>query len=678
MSSELTPVLREKIENTLRFLTMDAVQKAGIGHVGAPLGLARPALELWDQVLRFDPGDPAWPLRDRFVLSNGHASMLLYGLLHLFGFDLSLDDIKDFRQLGSRTPGHPEYGETAGVEVTTGPLGQGFAHAVGMALAGRLTRARFDGGDDGPGNHRVYGMLGDGDLMEGISSEAASFAGHNALGNLIFFYDDNQVTIDGPTRLAFSEDAVKRFESHGWHVESIDGQDLDGIRSALIAAQGETERPSLIVTRTEIGLGAPNFVGKNKAHGGPYGEDENALAKREAGWPVDAAFLVPDDVRTYLATRIDAKKKQRLAADSKLKAWRSASPERAEAWDAARERRMPSDLGELLAADMAGVTSATRKHSGQVLDRLWDHVPYLVGGSADLAGSGAPPLVKKAGIVGRGAGQGEDPFAGGNIHFGVREHAMAAITNGIALDGTFVPYSGTFLIFSDYMRPSIRLAALMKVRSIFVFTHDSIFVGEDGPTHQPVEQLDSLRAVPGLRVFRPADGIETAMAYSWILERAEGPAMLSLTRQDVDALERCEPFELRDVWRGGYAVRQPASERPDVIIAASGSEVSLACKAADELAAGGIDARVVSVPCIELFLEQPQGYQDSLIPDDGTPLVAVEASRAESFRSLVGRRGLIWGIKTFGASAPFGDLADHFGFVPDKLAAGIRAHLGQG
>ena len=601
--------------------------------------------------------------------------------VHLFGFDLSLDDIKDFRQLGSRTPGHPEYGDTPGVEVTTGPLGQGFAHAVGMALAGRLTRRRFGGsgaGTDGPGNHRVFGFLSDGDLMEGISSEAASFAGHNGLGNLIFFYDDNQITIDGPTRLAFSEDAAKRFESQGWHVESTDGQDLAGIRRALSAAQAETERPSLIVTRTEIGLGAPNYVGKNKAHGGPYGEDENALAKREADWPVDSLFLVPDDVRAYLALRIDAKKQDRLAADAKLKVWRSANPECAEAWDAARERRMPSDLGELLAKDMAGLASATRKHSGKVLERLWEHVPYLAGGSADLAGSGAPPIVKKAGIVGRGADEGDDPFAGGNIHFGVREHAMAAITNGIALDGTFIPYSGTFLIFSDYMRPSIRLAALMKLRSIFVFTHDSIFVGEDGPTHQPIEQLDSLRAVPGFRVFRPADGIETAMAYTWILENADGPAMLSLTRQDVDALERCEPFELRDVWRGGYAVRQPTSKRPGVIIAASGSEVSLACKAAEKLAAGGIDARVVSVPCIELFLEQPQDYQDSLIPDDGTPLVAVEASRAESFRALVGRRGLIWGVKTFGASAPYQDLAGHFGFVPDKLAAAIRSHVEQG
>ena len=514
--------------------------------------------------------------------------------------------------------------------------------------------------------------------MEGISSEAASFAGHNGLGNLIFFYDDNQITIDGPTSLAFSEDAAKRFESQSWHVESTDGQDLAGIRRALSAAQAETERPSLIVTRTEIGLGAPNYVGKNKAHGGPYGEDENALAKREADWPVDSLFLVPDDVRAYLALRIDAKKQDRLAADAKLKVWRSAHPECAEAWDAARERRMPSDLGELLAKDMAGLASATRKHSGKVLERLWEHVPYLAGGSADLAGSGAPPIVKKAGIVGRGADEGDDPFAGGNIHFGVREHAMAAITNGIALDGTFIPYSGTFLIFSDYMRPSIRLAALMKLRSIFVFTHDSIFVGEDGPTHQPIEQLDSLRAVPGFRVFRPADGIETAMAYTWILENADGPAMLSLTRQDVDALERCEPFELRDVWRGGYAVRQPTSEKPDVIIAASGSEVSLACQAAEQLATGGIDARVVSLPCIELFLEQPQDYQDSLIPDDGTPLVAVEASRAESFRSLVGRRGLIWGIKTFGASAPFQDLAEHFGFVPDKLAAAIRTHVEQG
>jgi transketolase len=524
----------------------------------------------------------------------------------------------------------------------------------------------------------VYGFLGDGDLMEGISSEAASFAGHNGLGNLIFFYDDNEITIDGPTSLAFSDDVAKRFESQGWNVESTDGEDLDGLRRALASAQAERERPSLIVTRTVIGKGAPNFEGINKAHGGPYGEEENALAKERAGWPVDSSFLVPDEVRAYLAERIDAKKKERLEVDARLEAWRDANAECAKAWDAARERRMPADLAELLAEDMAGVAKASRKHSGTVLERLWDHVPFLVGGSADLAGSGAPPLVKKVGVVGRGAGEGEDPFAGGNLYFGVREHGMAAITNGIALDGTFIPYCGTFLIFSDYMRPSIRLAALMKTRSIFVFTHDSIFVGEDGPTHQPVEQLDSLRAVPGLRVFRPADGVETAMAYAWILENADGPAMLSLTRQDVDAVDRCEPFELRDVWRGGYAVRQPASGKPDVVIAATGSEVSLACKAADELASSGIDARVVSVPCIELFLEQPEDYQYSLIPDDGTPLVAVEASRAESFRQLVGRRGLVYGVKTFGASAPWKDLAKHFGFVPDKLAAAVRAHLAEG
>jgi len=674
MAIELAPSLREEIENTLRCLTIDAVQRAGIGHVGAPMGFARPAFELWDRHLQFDPTDPRWPLRDRFVLSNGHASMLLYGLLNLFGFDLPMSEIERFRQLGSRTPGHPEYGETPGVEMTTGPLGQGFAHGVGMALAGRLTGSRYGGSIGGPGAHHVYGIVSDGDLMEGVSSEASSFAGTHGLGNLIYLFDDNRITIDGPTDLTFTEDVARRFESHRWHVASVDGEDHEGLSHALEAARLETQRPSLIITRTTIGHGSPQFEGKSKAHGGPLGEEENRATKKRLGWPEDSELLVPDSVRRYMAERIEAKKAARAERDTALEAWRSEHLERATAWDAALERKLPPNLVEVLCEDMEGVASATRKHSGKVLDRLWDHVPNLVGGSADLAGSAAPPIIAKAGIVGPGAGEGNDPFVGGNVHFGVREHAMAAISNGVALDGTFIPYCGTFMIFSDYMRPAIRLAALMKARSIFVFTHDSIFVGEDGPTHQPVEQLDSLRAVPNFPVFRPADGVETAMAYAWILECAEGPAMLALTRQDLPALARTAPFERADVWRGGYIVHEP-SGAPDVVLVASGSEVPLSCQAAELLASQGVKARVVSMCCLELFLEQPIAYQDAIVPDDGTPLVAVEAARGESMRAVVGRRGLVYGIKGFGASAPWQDLAEHFGFTPEKLVAGVLAHI---
>jgi transketolase len=671
---ELSPELRTRVENTIRFLAVDAVQRAGSGHPGAPMGLARPALELWDRHLRFDPTDPGWPLRDRFVLSNGHASMLLYSLLHLFGYDLSIEDIVRFRQLGSRTPGHPEYGVPPGVEMTTGPLGQGFAHGVGMALAARATRARFGVGDEGPGQHLVYGIVSDGDLMEGVSYEASSLAGHLGLGNLVYLYDDNHITIDGPTDISFSEDVVKRFEAQRWHVLSVDGEDVDGLRAALDLARAERERPSLVITRTLIGRGSPGVEGKSAAHGAALGVDEVKRTKQALGWPLEPEFLVPDDVRAWCDARAAAGRAEREPADARLDAWRAAHPERASAWDAARERRVPANLAEILCEGREEVDDATRKHGAVALGRLAEQVPSLIGGSADLAGSAAPPILKGRGVIGD-TEAGSDPFAGFNVHFGVREHAMAAITNGIALDGTLRPYCGTFLIFSDYMRPSIRLAALMGVPSVFVFTHDSFYVGEDGPTHQPVEQIDALRAVPGLTVFRPADGIETSMAWAWIAQQARGPALLALTRQTVKALERPAGFVREDVWKGAYAVRDPGADT-SVVLVATGSEVSLACDAADKLAADNVAARVVSLPCLELFLEQPDAYRRGLVPDDGTPVVAVEAGCGESLRRLVGSRGLVYGMTSFGASAPYADLARHFGFTPDQLAARVRTHLG--
>jgi transketolase len=679
------PELLERIENTIRFLAVDAVERAGIGHVGAAMALAVSAFELWDNHLRFDPQDPAWPLRDRFVLSNGHASMLQYSLLHLFCFDLSLEDIRQFRQLGSRTPGHPEYGETAGVELTTGPLGQGFAHGVGMALAGRMTGSQF-GGDSGgaddrdrPGQHFIYGFVGDGDLMEGVASEAASFAGHHALGNLIYIYDDNQITIDGGTDITFGENVPARFEAYGWHViDSVDGQDRDGFSTALEAARRESDRPTLIVLKTLIGRGAPNFEGRNKAHGGPLGADETKLAKEGLGWPTEPDLFVPDDVRAYCAERAVAKHAERVAADSRYEAWCEANAGTAQAWEAARSRSMPADLIDRLVDGLDGAKNATRKHSATVLDRLADLVPYMAGGSADLAGSAAPPIVKSAGIVGPAAGKGVDPFAGRNIHFGVREHAMGSIANGIALDGTFLPYCGTFMIFSDYMRPSIRLAALQKTKTLFVFTHDSIFVGEDGPTHQPVEQVDSLRVVPGINVFRPADGVETAMAYAYYLQKSEGPVLLSLTRQGLPGLARPTTFQATDVWKGAYVVSDPASdagEKADAVLLATGSEVSLAVEAATALADDGIRVRIVSMPCVELFLEQSDAEQDAVLPDDGTPIVAIEAGRAETLRRFVGRRGLVIGMESFGASAPYEDLAEHFGFTAENVSKRVKAHV---
>jgi transketolase len=659
--------------SVIRGIAMDAPHAARSGHQGTAMALAPLAHVLFTRVMSYDAERPDWPDRDRFVLSAGHASILQYTILHLAGFGLELDDLRDFRQWGSNTPGHPEVGHTPGVEVTTGPLGQGFAHGVGMALAGRATRARFGAGDEGPGGHFVYGIVGDGDLMEGISSEAGSLAGHLGLGNLIYLYDDNSITIDGPTSISFSEDVPGRFEAQRWHVQSVDGEDVDGLDAALEAARAETERPSVILTRTVIGRGSPGVAGKSAAHGAPLGPEEVKRTKQAAGWPLEPEFLIPEDVTAYLALRREAKRRERTELDARLAGWREAHPEPAAAWDAARERRLPENLPDLLAEGTEGVDDATRKHGARTLERLAEHAPYLIGGSADLAGSAAPPILKGRGVVGSSE-DGADPFAGVNLHFGVREHAMGAITNGIALDGTLRPYCGTFLVFSDYMRPAIRLASLMGVPSIFVFTHDSIYLGEDGPTHQPIEQLDALRAIPGFTVFRPADGLETAMAWAWIARQTRRPAMLALTRQTVKALERPSSFRREDVWKGGYALRDPGADAR-VVLVATGSEVSLACDAAEKLRAERVPARVVSLPSLELFLEQDDAYRRALVPEDGTPVVVVETGRGESLRRLAGTKGLVYGIEGFGASAPASDLARHFGFTPDQLCARVVEHV---
>ncbi len=671
MTIEPTPALRERIVDAIRFLAIDGVEQAKSGHPGAPMGLAAAAFELWSGHLRFDPSDPTWPLRDRFVLSNGHASMLLYSLLHLFGFNVSLDDLRRFRQLDSRTPGHPEFGHTPGVETTTGPLGQGFANGVGMALAARLVRSRFARDGAGPGNHFVYGIVGDGDLMEGVSAEAGSLAGHLGLGNLIYLYDDNRITIDGSTDLAFSEDVEQRFHAQKWHVQRADGLDAAGIGRALEAARAETERPSLILLRTTIGYGSPNLAGKSKTHGAPLGPDEVRATKEARGWPLEPTFLVPDDVRDWLAKRIDEKKAERAALDASCDGWRRAQPALAEGWEALREHRVPAGLVAEIAAGLADKKAATRKHSGEVIQRAAAALPFLIGGSADLAESNNT-LVKDGGNVGPTASG--DRFAGRNLHFGIREHAMGSLANGIALDGAFVPYVATFLVFSDYMRPAIRLAALMGLRVVYVLTHDSIFLGEDGPTHQPIEHLDALRAIPNLTVFRPADGLETALAWGFALERAQGPVALALTRQDLPPLPRSAALDLDGFARGGYVVRE-ATGRADAVLVATGSEVTLACAAAEKLAGQGVAARVVSMPSLECFAAQPAAFRRTILPDDGTPIVAIEAARGESFWRWIGARGLVLGIDGFGASAPIAPLAEKFGFTPDAVAARVLAHV---
>jgi len=671
--TEPSSALRERIVNTIRMLAVDAVEKAKSGHPGAPMGLAAAAFELWNDHLRFDPTDPAWPLRDRFVLSNGHASMLLYSLLHLFGYDVTIDDLREFRQLGSRTPGHPEHGHTPGVETTTGPLGQGFSNGVGMALAARLTRSRFARDGKGPGLHFVYGIVSDGDLMEGISAESASLAGHLGLGNLIYLYDDNHITIDGSTQIAFSEDVAMRFTAQHWHVARCDGLDHAAIGRAIAAARAEVDRPSLVMLRTTIGYGSPNLAGKSKTHGSPLGPEEAKATKEALGWPLEPTFLVPDDVRAWCAKRIAEKQADRAALDAQLAGWRREHADLAAEWDAFRARRIPANLDALLADGLADKKQATRKHSSEVIQHAAKALPFLIGGSADLAESNLT-TIKGGGEVGPAAGADADPYAGRNLHFGIREHAMGGIANGISLDGTFLPFVATFLVFSDYMRPAIRLASLMGVRVVYVFTHDSIYLGEDGPTHQPIEHLDALRAIPGLTIFRPADGLETAAAWAWALESASGPVALALTRQDLPPLPHAKDFGRATVDRGAYVVRE-TSGKPQVVLVATGSEVSLACAAAERLATQDVAARVVSMPSLDRFEAQPESVRHALLPADGTPIVAVEAGVGGSFWRHVGAHGLVYGIDRFGASAPGSAVAAHLGFTPDKLAERVLQHL---
>jgi transketolase len=656
--------LVEKAVNTIRMLAADAVQQANSGHPGMPMGAADMAFVLWTRHLRFDPADPRWVGRDRFVLSAGHGSMLLYSLLHLAGFDCTLDDLRKFRQLGSRTPGHPEFGHLPGVEVTSGPLGQGFANGVGMALGHAMLAAKL-----GPGSPLadafVYAIVSDGDLMEGVAAEAASFAGHNRLGRLVYLYDDNEITIDGKTSIAFTgEDVTKRFEGYGWHVQSVDGRDHEGIHRAIEKAKAELSRPSLVRVRTTIGFGSPGKAGKSSVHGAPLGEDELRATKKHLGWPEEPRFLVPEDVRALWA-RVRAEKADAVAAArGREKAWRGANPDRAALLDVHAERWVPERLLERLLDGGAGA-DATRKLSAQVIQKIAPLVPALVGGSADLAESNLTD------IKGGGAFSPDAP-AGRNVHYGIREHAMGAIANGLAYDGLFVPFVGTFLQFADYMRPAVRLAALSGLQSIYVWTHDSIFLGEDGPTHQPVEHLTALRAIPNLHVVRPCDGEEVAVAWAHALQRRDGPTALVLSRQKIAPVKRDGPFDAQAALRGGYVVSAPAGAKFTLV--ATGSEVPLAEAALDLLAKKGIAGRLVSMPCRECFEAQPEAARDAIVPP-ALPVAVIEAARGLEWWKIAGRSGLVLGIDRFGASAPEKALAEAYGFTPAQVAGRIESWL---
>jgi len=648
--------------NTVRFLAVDAVERAKSGHPGMPMGMADAAYILWTRFLRYQPQDPAWPDRDRFVLSAGHGSMLLYALLHLSGYDLPLEQLQRFRQLGSRTPGHPEHGLTAGVETTTGPLGQGFGNGVGMAVAARMQAARLNGDDFAPISWRVFGIVSDGDLMEGISSEAASLAGHWGLGNLVYLYDDNHISIEGDTALAFTEDVAARFTAYGWHVERVDAYDHAAIEGAIARAVAETGRPSLVLCRSHIAYGAPTKHDSASAHGEPLGAAETLGAKRALGWPESPAFLVPDEVRARFAARAAQLKPEYDAWQTGQAAWRARDPGRAALWDALIGRELPPDLFDRLIAAAPATAAATRAHGGAVLQRAAALVPALIGGSADLEPS-TKTRIQDSGAVARG------DFSGRNFHFGVRELGMGSILNGLALSG-FIPYGASFLVFTDYARPAIRLSALMKQQVIWVFTHDSVFLGEDGPTHEPIEHLTALRAIPNLRVVRPADGLETAAAWALALERRDGPTLFALTRQSLPPLERSADFRPEHLRRGGYVLRGSRDARALTLVA-TGSEVALAVAAAARLEADGTPTRVVSMPCPQLFLAQDAAWRDAVLPPGGRR-ASIEAGSTDYWHRFVGDRGLAIGIDRFGESAPLADIQRHFGFTPEGVADRIR------
>jgi transketolase len=651
----------EQAIRTIQFLSVDGVEKAKSGHPGTPMALAGITTELFSRTLRYNPEDPAWPNRDRFVLSCGHASMLLYSVLHLAGYPVSKDDLRAFRQWHSKTPGHPENFETPGVETTTGPLGQGVGNAVGMALAGKLLAARVNTESSKLIDYRVFVLASDGDIMEGVASEASSIAGHLGLGNLKVIYDDNRITIDGSTDISFSEDVAKRYEGYGWAVQKVDGHDVEAVRKAIAAAVAETSRPSLIIARTHIAIGAPTKQDSSEAHGSPLGKAEIEATKRNAGWPLEPDFITPDEAYEVFRQRVAAVKPE---YDAWQKAVASLPADRARAWQSFTRNETSGDLLDKLLEGVEPTALSTRDAAGKIEQKVAALVPRLIGGSADLDGS-TMTFIKGATSVSRTS------FEGRNLHFGIREHGMGAIANGLALSG-FLPFTATFLIFSDYMRPPIRLAALMKLQAVHVFTHDSIFLGEDGPTHQPIEQLNSLRLIPNLHVIRPADLMECAAAWAHAVARKDGPTLLALTRQKLPALERPAGFDPKQILRGAYVLSD--AEDPTLVVIATGSEVALALGAKKILEQKGQRVRVVSAPCLEAFKALPNAERASVL-GTGIRRVSIEAGTTELWRSIVGLDGITIGIDTFGASAPLAQLAEGFGFTPEKVAARILSEL---
>ena len=655
--------LDELAVNTIRALSMDGVQKAKSGHPGMPMGMADAAFVLWTRFLKHSPTNPDWPDRDRFVLSAGHGSMLLYSLLHLFGYDLTMDDLRQFRQWESRTPGHPEHGSAPGVETTTGPLGQGAANAVGMALAERMLAATFNRDGDEIVDHFVYAIVSDGDLMEGLSHEAASLAGHLGLGRLIYLYDDNHITIEGSTDLAFSEDVGARFEAYGWHVQHVNGHHREAVAQAIQAAQEAADRPSIIICRTHIAKGSPNKQDTAESHGAPLGEEEVRLSKENLGFPTEPAFFVPDVARELFAARRRELDAEAAEWQARFGRWQKAHPDLAAQWEARMSKTLPEGLADRLPKFEVGKDIATRNAGGDILQVLSAELPWLVGGSADLAPS-TKTLIKQETDVSKGS------YAGRNLHFGVREHAMGGIMNGLALHGGFLPYGGTFFVFSDYMRPSVRLAALSKLHVVYVFTHDSVFVGEDGPTHEPVEHLAALRVIPNLTVIRPADAAETAVAWMVALERKHKPTALLLTRHNVPVLDRSKLASADMLRKGGYVLLD--CDDPELILLASGSEVHVVVDAARILSDEGRCVRVVDLASWELFEEQPEQYRRQVLPPSVPHRLAVEAACSMGWERYVGDAGAIHGIDRYGASAPWKTIAEKFGFTAEAVAEKAR------
>lgn len=653
--------LEQLAVNTIRTLAIDGVQKANSGHPGLPMGMADAAYVLWTQFMRYNPRNPDWTNRDRFILSAGHGSMLLYSLLHLTGYDLPLEQLKQFRQWDSITPGHPEYGLTPGVETTTGPLGQGFANGVGMAIAEAFLAATFNRPDFEVINHYTYAIVSDGDLMEGVSHEAASMAGHMKLGKIIYLYDDNHISIDGSTDLAFTEDRMKRFEAYHWHIQQIDGHDRAAVAKAIKAAQAVTDKPSIIACRTTIGYGSPNKANTAEVHGSALGEEEVRLTKQVYGWDPDKQFYIPDEVLAHFRQAVDRGAQWEQEWKQKLDAYAKAYPQEAEQFRRALSGELPEGWEEALPvfpADAKGM--ATRAASGKVLNAIAPVLPTLIGGSADLAPSNNTYLKGYPVFA-------NESYAGRNFHFGVREHGMASVLNGMALHGGVIPYGGTFLVFSDYARPAIRIAAISHVPTIFVFTHDSIGLGEDGPTHQPIEHLAALRAIPGLTVIRPADANETVQAWKVALEKRDGPVALLLSRQGLPVLDRTRMSDAAGLAKGAYVLLDTDKVYPDVILIASGSEVHFAVEAHTKLAEQGIAARVVSMPSWELFKAQSEEYRESVLPPAVKVRVAIEAGVTMGWYEWVGPQGTVIGMDRYGASAPYKVIYQHLGFGADNV-----------